>query len=57
MPIDPRDIARAVLKGLADKERVVRQVKESQAAMARYEWDKVAARYDAVFHRVLDKKG
>ena len=56
-PRDPRDIARAVLKGLADKERVVRQVKESQAAMARYGWDKVADRYYAVFHRVLHKKG
>lgn len=56
-PLDPRDIARTVLQGFVDKQKVIRQIAESQAAIAQYGWDKVAERYHAVFTRVLNRTG
>ncbi|MEI6239438.1 MAG: glycosyltransferase [Planctomycetia bacterium] len=52
-PRDPRDIARAVVRMLAEPERIAREAEESRAAIARYGWDQVATRYHAVFERML----
>lgn len=52
-PRDPRDIARAVLRVLSDKEGFACRVEESRAAITRYGWDEVARRYCTVFEQML----
>jgi len=56
-PRDPRDIARAILATLQNREHAACLARESLTAIARYGWNDVANRYLEVFERMLAGSG
>jgi glycosyltransferase involved in cell wall biosynthesis len=54
-PVDVEDMARALITGLTERERMKAAAVRSREAMTRYSWDDVARGYVGVFRRALEE--